>query len=133
MCAGASKDYSTVLSQVLPCLLACSLAHLLTCLVHNEAKIIHRDIKPENLLIDEFDNLKIADFGVSAIFEQENDELTSQVGTKYFQAPEVWTSTTFQGRATDVWALGVTLYFLSLGQLPFRKANQADLKDAIVN
>jgi [calcium/calmodulin-dependent protein kinase] kinase len=50
--------------------------------VHNQVNIVHRDIKPENLLIDKFDVLKVADFGVSHIMEgQTNEELTTNAGT----------------------------------------------------
>lgn len=56
--------------------------------LHNYAKVIHRDIKPENLLIDEFDTLKISDFGVSQIMEDDSDELKNNAGTKLFLPPE---------------------------------------------
>ena len=56
--------------------------------LHNYAKVIHRDIKPENLLVDEFDQLKIADFGVSLIMEDDSDELKNNAGTKLFLPPE---------------------------------------------
>lgn len=51
---------------------------------------MHRDIKPDNLLIDEFDNLKVADFGISQLME--NDETSSNAGTKAFMSPETWES-----------------------------------------
>lgn len=60
--------------------------------LHNYAKVIHRDIKPENLLIDENDVLKISDFGVSSIMEDDSDELKNSAGTKLFLPPE-----SFQG------------------------------------
>ena len=56
--------------------------------LHNYAKVIHRDIKPENLLIDESDVLKISDFGVSLIMEDDSDELKNNAGTKLFLPPE---------------------------------------------
>ena len=56
--------------------------------IHNYAKVIHRDIKPENLLIDEFDCLKVSDFGVSLIMEDDSDELKNNAGTKLFLPPE---------------------------------------------
>ncbi len=56
--------------------------------LHNYAGVIHRDIKPENLLIDEFDSLKISDFGVSLIMEDNSDELKNNAGTKLFLPPE---------------------------------------------
>lgn len=64
-------------------MLLCSFA------VHNFAQIVHRDIKPDNLLVDEEDNLKVADFGISQIMEQ-SDSTSSNAGTKAFMAPEAW-------------------------------------------
>ena len=55
--------------------------------LHNFAKIVHRDIKPDNLLIDEFDNLKIADFGVASLMN-DHDEIQGETGTKSFLTPE---------------------------------------------
>jgi [calcium/calmodulin-dependent protein kinase] kinase len=54
--------------------------------------VIHRDIKPENLLINSDDVLKISDFGISHIMNDNGeDELKNNAGTKYFLAPETWT------------------------------------------
>ena len=60
--------------------------------VHNFANVIHRDIKPDNILIDENDNVKIADFGISELLETKNNEhkhITNASGTKVFLAPEL--------------------------------------------
>ena len=57
--------------------------------VHNHAFVVHRDIKPENLLINENDTLKISDFGVAHILDDEDDDvITNAAGTKIYQAPE---------------------------------------------
>lgn len=56
--------------------------------LHNHVGVIHRDIKPENLLIDERDCLKISDFGVSLIMEDNSDQLKNNAGTKLFLPPE---------------------------------------------
>jgi len=56
--------------------------------VHNYAKIIHRDIKPDNLLINETDDLKISDFGISMLYN-DSEYLTNEDGTKCFLAPEI--------------------------------------------
>lgn len=57
-------------------------------IVHNYAKIVHRDIKADNLLISENDELKIADFGISSFYE-EDDYLHDDIGTRYYMAPEM--------------------------------------------
>ena len=59
--------------------------------LHSHACVIHRDIKPENLLIDHEDNLKISDFGVSHIMDDNNnDNLKNKAGTKFFLPPEAF-------------------------------------------
>ncbi len=64
--------------------------------LHNYVHVIHRDIKPENLLIDQEDNLKISDFGVSQIMDNENnDHLKSNAGTKFFLPPEAFGGSTY--------------------------------------
>jgi [calcium/calmodulin-dependent protein kinase] kinase len=63
--------------------------------VHNCVGVIHRDIKPENLLISEDNQLKIADFGVSHIMENEDSTVTNQTGTQAFLAPEAWSCNQF--------------------------------------
>ena len=99
--------------------------------VHTYANVIHRDIKPENLLVDENDVLKLADFGVSTIMENGNDQLSTNAGTKAFLAPETWDGKPFKGKKADVWAAAATLYFLVVGKLPFHATNAEDLKKKI--
>ncbi|EAR97612.2 Serine/Threonine kinase domain protein (macronuclear) [Tetrahymena thermophila SB210] len=101
--------------------------------MHNFAQIIHRDIKPENILIDEEDNLKIADFGVSHIMEtSEDSKINDNAGTKTFTAPEGW-SRNFKGKPLDMWAAGATLYYMATGELPFFSKDPNKLKNAILN
>lgn len=95
--------------------------------------MIHRDIKPENILIDENDNLKIADFGVSHIMESSEDsEIKDNAGTKAFTAPEGW-SRNFKGKPLDMWASGITLYNMAFGNLPFFSKDPNKLKNSIIN
>ncbi len=88
-------------------------------IVHNFAHVVHRDIKPDNLLISTENELKIADFGVSSIFENENDELLNDKGTKCYLAPEIFNSTKFNGRPADIWAVGVSFFEIIVGSKPF--------------
>ena len=82
--------------------------------------VIHRDLKPENLLIDAQGVIKITDFGVSHVFEGTDDSLSSTLGTPAYYAPELCTrGQEVEGRAVDVWALGVCLYEFLFGRLPF--------------
>ncbi|CAK9314412.1 unnamed protein product [Citrullus colocynthis] len=95
--------------------------------------IVHGDIKPDNLLITRDGTVKIGDFSVSQVFEDENDELRRSPGTPVFTAPECCLGITYHGKAADTWAVGVTLYCMILGQYPFLGETLQDTYDKIVN
>jgi len=90
-------------------------------------KIIHRDIKPSNLLMADTGEVKIADLGVSNQFDGSDAFLTSTAGTPAFTAPECLQQqlgeAPYSGKAADIWSLGVTLYCLVFGQVPFHDEN----------
>ncbi|XP_058094435.1 serine/threonine-protein kinase GRIK2 isoform X2 [Magnolia sinica] len=95
--------------------------------------IVHGDIKPDNLLVTSTGSVKIGDFSVSQVFEDDNDELRRSPGTPVFTAPECCLGLTYHGKAADTWALGVTLYCLVLGKYPFLGDTLQDTYDKIVN
>jgi len=96
--------------------------------------IIHRDIKPDNCLITSDDVLKIVDFGVSEMFEKASDMATAKsAGSPAFMAPELCVAQHGQisGRAADIWSMGVTLYCMRYGCIPFEKSSMLDLYESI--
>ncbi|XP_042476827.1 serine/threonine-protein kinase GRIK2-like isoform X2 [Macadamia integrifolia] len=95
--------------------------------------IVHGDIKPDNLLVTSTGTVKIGDFSVSQVFEDDNDELRRSPGTPVFTAPECCLGLTYHGKAADTWAVGVTLYCMVLGQYPFLGDTLQDTYDKIVN
>ena len=96
--------------------------------------IVHRDIKPDNCLLTNDDVLKIVDFGVSEIFEKDSDMYTAKsAGSPAFLPPElcVVKHGDVSGKAADIWSMGVTLYCLRYGRLPFEKESIFELYKAI--
>ncbi|XP_043699548.1 serine/threonine-protein kinase GRIK2-like isoform X2 [Telopea speciosissima] len=99
----------------------------------HDHNIVHGDIKPDNLLVTSTGTVKIGDFSVSQVFEDDNDELRRSPGTPVFTAPECCLGLTYHGKAADTWAVGVTLYCMVLGQYPFLGDTLQDTYDKIVN
>ncbi|KAJ3161718.1 hypothetical protein HDU86_006488 [Geranomyces michiganensis] len=101
----------------------------------HEHDIAHRDIKPDNMLMSADGTLKIVDFGVSEIFHGDDDKVKTGAGSPAFSAPEVCVPHhgNHSARACDVWAMGVTLYCMVFGKLPFAGTSIIDLYDSICN
>ncbi|KAJ5645587.1 hypothetical protein N7507_011598 [Penicillium longicatenatum] len=96
--------------------------------------IVHRDIKPDNCLVTSDDVLKVVDFGVSEMFAKDSDMYTAKsAGSPAFLPPElcVVKHGDVSGKATDIWSMGVTLYCLRYGKLPFEKASIFELYESI--
>lgn len=91
--------------------------------------VYHRDIKPENLLLDENDNLKVSDFGLSALTESKRQDglLHTTCGTPAYVAPEVINRKGYDGAKADIWSCGVVLYVLLAGYLPFHDSNLMEM------
>ena len=100
---------------------------------HDCAGVIHRDIKPENILIDSEDRAKLADFGVSYVMIDGNDYITTAAGSNIYFSPQVCKGGGYHGKKSDIWALGVTLYFMCMGKHPFSANNFPELYRKIQN
>ncbi|XP_048133665.1 CBL-interacting serine/threonine-protein kinase 24-like isoform X1 [Rhodamnia argentea] len=93
---------------------------LIDAVAHCHSKgVYHRDLKPENLLLDSHGNLKVSDFGLSALPLQNDGLLHTTCGTPNYVAPEVLGQRGYDGAAADIWSCGVILYVLMAGYLPF--------------
>ena len=134
----AMNESSALTRVILPILEA-------LCRLH-ELKIVHRDIKLENIFLDEQGNFKLGDFGLTMSMRQES--AISPVGTVEYMAPEVVSlppvESILKGRVStrditpntekvDIWALGVTLFELIAGKLPFNGGTKQETKEAILN
>ncbi|KAG0489445.1 hypothetical protein HPP92_006308 [Vanilla planifolia] len=95
--------------------------------------VYHRDLKLENLLLDEFGNLKVSDFGLSALSRQVRDDglLHTTCGTPNYVAPEVLDNRGYDGATADLWSCGVILFVLLAGYFPFDDNNLMNLYNKI--
>jgi 5'-AMP-activated protein kinase catalytic alpha subunit len=92
---------------------------------HNH-QVAHRDIKPENILLDDLKNIKLGDFGLSNTMK-DGEFMKTSCGSANYAAPEVITGQKYCGTEADVWSLGVLLYTLIAGTLPFDDQNMPSL------
>jgi len=97
--------------------------------VHSQ-KVAHRDLKPENLLFDPIGHLKIGDFGLSRYLGP-NGLVTTPCGSPCYASPECLSGLPYDGCKSDMWSVGVILYAMVTGQLPWTKRNQNQLFDQI--
>ncbi|XP_056005005.1 testis-specific serine/threonine-protein kinase 1-like isoform X2 [Ostrea edulis] len=85
----------------------------------HSAGIVHRDLKCENILLDKDYNIQLTDFGFSQRCNESNQMLKIRCGTFSYTAPEVMTAKSYNGFQSDIWSLGVTLFSMVNGRLPY--------------
>ncbi|KAM0872277.1 hypothetical protein ACQ4PT_038830 [Festuca glaucescens] len=91
--------------------------------------VYHRDLKLENLLVDDTDNVKVSDFGLSAVRKSQRQDglLHTTCGTPSYVAPEIIDNKGYDGAKADVWSCGIILFVLLAGYLPFYDSNLMEM------
>ena len=107
-----------IFSQVVSALYACH--------THKEGKILHRDIKPSNIFIDQENNIKLGDFGLSRVLNKDISFAVSRVGTPYYMSPEQIDEIKYNEKS-DIWSLGCFLYELTTLHPPFEAHTHLNL------
>ncbi|KAI5640077.1 protein kinase domain-containing protein [Phthorimaea operculella] len=94
--------------------------------------VVHRDLKAENLLLDRNMNIKLADFGFSNEYTA-GSELATWCGSPPYAAPELFEGRRYDGPKADIWSLGVVLYVLVCGALPFDGSTLHELRNVVLS
>ena len=103
--------------------------------IHSK-NVVHRDIKLENILIDFNNNVKICDFGIGKVLDNENQLLFDKCGTPMYMAPEIVLANEnngYKGFPVDIWSSGITLYIMLSGNLPFSLRNKNKKEDILLS
>ncbi|KAJ2699868.1 hypothetical protein H4R19_005506 [Coemansia spiralis] len=94
--------------------------------------IVHRDLKPSNVMLDQANQVRLIDFGFANIFEWDK-QLTTFCGSPSYASPEIVRGIRYTGPEVDIWSLGVILYCMLCGSLPFHGASQNEIFANVAN
>lgn len=92
--------------------------------------VAHRDIKPDNIFVDQYDQVKLADFGMAKKF-QIDSKCNEKCGSLMFFAPEMIQNQSICPFKADIWALGITFFYMTTGKYPFKCKSREELKQLI--
>ena len=95
-------------------------------------KIVHRDLKPENILLTEDLIVKIGDFGLSKYYKSYNTRLSTVCGSPCYSAPEMLRGNKYKPMPIDIWGIGIILYCMVCGSLPFEDEREDSLIRKVV-
>ena len=104
------------------------ITQLIQALIHlHDRNIVHRDLKLGNIFLTGKMELKLGDFGLAKKLSFRDEKISEMVGTPAYMAPEILENKGYS-LEVDIWSLGVIMYYLIIGKLPFNKPNQEDIK-----
>lgn len=92
--------------------------------------VAHRDIKPDNIFLDRYNHVKLADFGMAKCFNI-NTKSSEKCGSLLYLSPEMLQNREICPFKADIWALGITFFYMATGQYPFPHSNTEELKQMI--
>ena len=93
-------------------------------------KIAHRDIKPDNIFLDHYDHIKLADFGMAKSFD-EDSKSSDKCGSLMYLSPEFFLYQEINPFKADIWALGITFFYMATGNYPFHYKSREELVQLI--
>uniref|UniRef100_A0A672JPD1 non-specific serine/threonine protein kinase n=1 Tax=Salarias fasciatus TaxID=181472 RepID=A0A672JPD1_SALFA len=134
--AGGGDLHNRICSEGKLCDTACKItfAQILAAIKYMHGiNIIHRDLKAENILFTCSGCVKVADFGFSTQVSNRSAALDTFCGSPPYAAPELFRDECYLGPQVDVWAMGVLLFFMVTGTMPFRAETMGKLRRCIMD